>query len=131
MEEEKKIKGLDETDSEQLISDELAAKEIEAEAEKKNNELVDKLFEERRNGYIIYFNGEDFIRCKIENFIKQGADGVLYDLNRDVAITATLLKSKDCTDLPKIRLINDFAMAAILEWLIAERRLMPEVKKDK
>lgn len=82
-----------------------------------DTDLISSLYEYKRKGYVVIFNGEGFLKAKIEDFVKQGADGILYDLNRDFCTTVTLMKEKDTENLPRIRLINDFAAAYVIEYL--------------
>lgn len=58
---------------------------------------------------------EGIIECYIENLIQQPIEGLLYDLNRDMATNYTRLANND------VRAVNDIAIAKILTWLLKER----------
>lgn len=58
---------------------------------------------------------EGIVEWNIENIINQPIEGLLYDLNRDMATNYTRLANNDG------RAINDIAMAKILTWLLKER----------
>lgn len=58
---------------------------------------------------------EGIVEWNIENIIDQPIEGLLYDLNRDMATNYTRLANNDQ------RAINDIAMVKILAWLIKER----------
>lgn len=52
--------------------------------------------------------------CNIERLCEQGADGLLYDLNRDEATTLTLGKAGN------ERWVNDYAVAKVIRYLMGE-----------
>lgn len=60
-------------------------------------------------------NVEGIVECNIENIIQQPIEGLLYDLNRDMATNFTRLANND------VRAINDIAIAKIVSWLLKER----------
>lgn len=53
--------------------------------------------------------------AKLEDFINQPADGVLYDLNRDIATSITMFKGTG-----ELRYINDIATAYTIKYLFKE-----------
>ena len=71
-------------------------------------ELANKILEEYKKGNICYRNIEGVFSQKIEDFIKQPLEGMLYDINRDRGTVMTFL------DDPKW--INDFALTVLLEY---------------
>ena len=65
--------------------------------------------EKEKEGKVSFMTIEGLASCKLEDFIKQPADGMLYDLNRD---KATVL-----TASPEQRWINDYAVAVVISYL--------------
>lgn len=60
-------------------------------------------------------NDEGIVEWNIKNIIQQPVEGLLYDLNRDMATNFTRLANND------VRAINDIAIAKIVSWLLKER----------
>jgi hypothetical protein len=93
--------------------------------------LVDICYDRIRNAAqddkIIYDDGQNINTVNIEDFIKQGADGVLYDLNRLEEVTLTLAKDNVKADM-KMRFTNDLAMATLVRYLL---RKLEETCKEK
>lgn len=75
----------------------------------KEEELRDKIFEAYKEGYICYRTPEGVMKQRIDDFVKQPLEGMLYDINRDKATILANLKD------PKW--INDFALTVLLEYL--------------
>lgn len=71
-------------------------------------ELRDKILEEYQNGKICYRTIEGVLSAKIEDFVKQPLEGMLYDLNRDRATILSFLDDPKWT--------NDLALTALLEY---------------
>lgn len=71
-------------------------------------ELRDKILEEYKNGKICYRTIEGVFSAKIEDFVKQPLEGMLYDLNRDRATILSFLDDPKWT--------NDLALTALLEY---------------
>lgn len=65
---------------------------------------------------------EGIFEVSLERLCSQSADGILYDLNRDEATTETLMLSKKNGGLPKLRLVNDLAVAKVIRYLKREDR---------
>lgn len=61
-------------------------------------------------------NDDGIVEWNIKNIIQQPVEGLLYDLNRDMATNFTRLANND------VRAINDIAIAKIVSWLLKERR---------
>ena len=70
-------------------------------------ELRDKILEEYKNGKICYRTIEGIFSAKIEYFVKQPLEGMLYDINRDRATVLSFLDDPKWT--------NDFALTVLLE----------------
>lgn len=75
--------------------------------------LVDKLLDERKKGNIVLRTPFGDAIVNLDEFIKQPADGMLYDLHRLEEVSLTLI-----TD-PKW--INDYAVAVVIRKLITQR----------
>ncbi len=85
-----------------------------------NKEEIKKfILAQRKEDKLVYYGLEELISVKIEDFIKQPVDGILYDLNRLEEISLTFL------DDPKW--INDFAVALTIRELY---RQLEQLKKD-
>ena len=67
--------------------------------------------EKEKEGKVSFMTIDGFYSCKLEDFIKQPAEGVLYDLNRDKATTLTIM--------PELRWINDYAVAVVINYLMS------------
>jgi len=75
-------------------------------------ELKDKIQAEYTNGNMVFLSCDDFHVFKMEDFIKQDADGILYDLNHiEPAILA---------DLTTPSWINNYAVAKVIRALKAK-----------
>lgn len=82
--------------------------------QKQYEELKDFILSERGEGRLV-FRGlpGSFMGAKLDEFVEQPADGILYDLNRDEATTLTFIHE------PKW--VNDFAVALVIRKLVAQR----------
>jgi len=69
----------------------------------------DMVIEEYKKGNIVLSSIEGFMTMPILDFIKQPADGILYDLNRDEVTTLTFIKDK--------KWVNDYAVAKVIRLL--------------
>jgi len=69
-------------------------------------ELKDFILAESKKGNIVYASFEGLYSVPIDDIIKQPVEGLLYDLNRDVATVLTFIED------PKW--INDFAVASVI-----------------
>ena len=77
---------------------------------KKDSESIrDKILEEYKKGNIIVTTIEGLQGMPIDKFIKQPADGMLYDLNRDEATILTFIED------PKW--VNDYAVCKVIRKL--------------
>ena len=80
--------------------------------QEQSTSLIDKIQSEAKNGNIVYFAAPNTLATtKIENFIKQPTEGILYDLNRDRATCLTWIKEGDMT------WVNSYAAALVIEAL--------------
>lgn len=75
-------------------------------------ELQNLILSKKREGKIVYHSLEGLTEAKMEDIIQQPAEGLLWDLNRDMA---TLL-IRAFEDNPYW--VNDLALANITEYLI-------------
>ena len=73
----------------------------------KSNEIKDRILAEYEKGNIVFATEDSIRSMKMEDFIKQPLEGMLYDINRD---RATILSF---VDDPKW--INDYALTHLLE----------------
>ena len=80
--------------------------------ETKEKEIIesirDKVLAEWDKGNLVYADIEGLKSIKLDDFIKQPLDGMLYDINRDTATILTFI------DEPKW--VNDFALTKMLEY---------------
>lgn len=70
--------------------------------------IKDKVLEEWDKCNLVYADIDGLKSIKLEDFIKQPLEGMLYDINRDTATISTFL------DDPKW--VNDFALTKLLEY---------------
>ena len=75
-------------------------------------ELQNLILSKKKEGQIVFRSLEGLMEAKMENIIQQPANGLLWDLNRDMV---TLL-SRASDDNPYW--VNDLALANITEFLI-------------
>ena len=75
-------------------------------------ELQNLILSKKKEGKIVFHSIEGLMEAKMEDIIQQPAEGMLWDLNRDMA---TLL-SRASEDNPYW--VNDLALANITEYLI-------------
>ena len=75
-------------------------------------ELKDFILSKKREGKIVFYTIEGLAEAKMEKIIQQPAEGLLYDLNRDMG---TLLHQAS-EDNPCW--VNDIALACITEFLL-------------
>ena len=75
-------------------------------------ELKDFILSKKREGKIVFYTIEGLAEAKMEKIIQQPAEGLLYDLNRDMG---TLLHQAS-EDSPCW--VNDIALACITEFLL-------------
>lgn len=69
----------------------------------------DEVLEKFKAGKIVFATFEGFMEADIKNFIKQPADGILYDLNRNEATVLTFIEDR--------KWVNDFAVAKTIRAL--------------
>ena len=85
--------------------------------DKGRRETLEYIQEKEKEGMVSFMTFEGLASCKLGEFIKQPADGMLYDLNRD---KVTVL-----TASPELRWINDYAVAVVITYLMSD-----EYKKE-
>jgi len=74
--------------------------------------MKDEILNEYRNGNIVVMTIDGLQICKMEDFIKQPSEGILYDLNRTESVTLTLMD--------ELRWVNDYAVAQTIRALKAK-----------
>lgn len=81
--------------------------------------IIEQIKEKWLNGEVVLMTVEGVVSVPVREIINQTADGLLYDLNRDIYTSLTLFKNVET--LPVYRIINDIAVAHIIEYLMAQR----------
>jgi len=71
--------------------------------------IKEKILEEYRKGNIVVSGFDGLSVMKLEDIIKQPADGLLYDLNRIESVVLTFL--------PDPKWINDYASSQVIRQL--------------
>lgn len=61
-----------------------------------------------KDGYVVFASFDGLHKQKLEEFIKQPLEGMLYDINRNTATILTFINN------PKW--VNDFALTKLLEY---------------
>lgn len=84
-------------------------------------ELIDDKLKEDE---IVFLTVEGFKTCKIEDMLKQSPNGILYDLNRDLAVLKTLVNPKENNWC-----VNDIALAILFKRVL--EKLKEYENKDK
>ena len=70
--------------------------------------ISDKVLAEWNKGNLVYADIEGLKSIKLEEFVKQPLEGMLYDINRNAATILTFIEE------PKW--VNDFALTKLLEY---------------
>jgi hypothetical protein len=84
--------------------------------------LRDRILAERKAGNVVFWGLPDELMCaKLDDIVRQDAEGLLYDLNRLEEISMTFI------DDPKW--VNDFAVALVIR-KIMEQRNSAERQRD-
>jgi hypothetical protein len=71
--------------------------------------IKDKILEEYKKGNIVVSGFEGLQIMKLEDIIKQPAEGILYDLNRIESVVLTFL--------PDPKWVNDYASSQVIRQL--------------
>jgi hypothetical protein len=74
-----------------------------------NEEFLELIKEQEKNNKISFMTVEGLMSCDIDSFIKQDAQGILYDLNRGKEVIATNAKTAK-----NKKWINDYAVANVI-----------------
>lgn len=91
-------------------------KELTEEQKRKN--LVDEILKKRKEGKIIFSTFDGFMEAKIDEIINdQPVDGLLYDLNRDLATCLSWIQDPDSP----IQWINNAACGIVIEYMAKEK----------
>ena len=85
-----------------------------------NEKVKELILQKAKEGKIVFATFEGLMSADINEFVKQPADGILYDLNRLPEVVMTYI------DDPKW--VNDFAVQLVIKklyanWQAAEHRL--------
>lgn len=80
----------------------------------KDDELREMVLDARKEGKVVMWLLPGQIgTTPLDDFVRQPADGILYDLNRDEACALS--------SAPNIRWVNDFAVALTIRKLVEQR----------
>lgn len=85
----------------------------------KEKSIKDLVLEESNKGNVVFKTIEGICTAKLDDFISQPVEGILYDLNRDFG---TIL-----TQIDDIKWVNDYALSKVVMEL--SRRLEEANKK--
>lgn len=88
--------------------------QTDSDLEAKREKCRDIVLKERDAGNVVFWGlpGDPPMVAKLDDFIQQSADGMLYDLNRLEEVVLTFIND------PKW--LNDFAVALVIRRLVAE-----------
>ena len=76
---------------------------------KAKEKFRDCVLAEAKNGNVVFMGLEGCVVAPLEEFVKQPADGILYDLNRSPEVVLTFI------DNPKW--VNDYAVSLVIRKL--------------
>ena len=80
----------------------------------KKSSFKDRVLAEREKGNVVFWGLHDELMCApLEDFVKQPADGILYDLNRLEEVVVTFIDDR--------KWVNDFAVALVIRKLVQQR----------
>jgi hypothetical protein len=99
-------------DVKSIVDENLVCKLIHEELKKgvfEKQTAKDKILEEYNNGNIVFSDFEGLKSCKIDDFLSQPLEGILYDLNRNESVILTFIED--------IKWVNDFALTKLLRHL--------------
>ena len=71
-----------------------------------SDETKELILNKRKEGKVCLMTIEGLMSIDVDEFIKQPAEGILYDLNRGIETTLTIM--------PEKRWINDYAVAVTI-----------------
>jgi hypothetical protein len=77
------------------------------------DEIRDRILSERKNGNVVFLGLEGLMSASLEDFVKQPAEGILYDLNRLEEVCLTFIDDR--------KWVNDFAVALVIRKLVEQR----------
>ena len=72
------------------------------------------VLDNEKQGFLTVMTEFGLMQCNMERFVRQSAEGLLYDLNRDEATTLAL--GKEGLE----RWVNDYAAAKVIRYLLDE-----------
>ena len=82
------------------------------------------LIEEAKSGNVVVNSECGLEKYKLSEFVKQPADGLLYDLNRDEITVLSFINLNDA------RGINDFACSQVIRYLKEQLDCLQKEHKD-
>jgi len=85
----------------------------ESVSEMEIKEILEKIREKEKDGMVVFLTLDGFMSAKLEEFIQQPSEGILYDLNRDKITTITMAEA----EVIDKRWINDYAVAVTIKYL--------------
>jgi hypothetical protein len=85
-----------------------------------DKETKEFIMDKRKEGKVCFLTFGGLYIADVKNFITQPAEGILYDLNRGIETTLTIM--------PEKRWINDIAVAVTINAL---KERIKELEKDK
>ena len=85
----------------------------ESVSEMEIKEILEKIRENEKDGMVVFLTLDGFMSAKLEEFIQQPSEGILYDLNRDKITTITLAEA----EVIDKRWVNDYAVAVTIKYL--------------
>ncbi len=80
------------------------------------------LLKEYKKGNIMFMSIEGIQICSVKEFIKQPADGILYDLNKGEEVVLTYIEDK--------KWVNDFAVAKTIRELKNKIKELEDINKQ-
>jgi len=71
-----------------------------------NEKIKELVLAKKAEGKVVFATFEGLMSADLEEFIKQPAEGILYDLNRDAATVLTFINDQ--------KWVNDFAVGLVI-----------------
>lgn len=71
-----------------------------------NEKYKELVLQKEKEGKVVFMTIEGPMEANLEDFIKQSAEGILYDLNRDRVTVLTFIED--------IKWVNDFAVNLVI-----------------
>lgn len=87
-------------------NNENVADQVSLDEKKSRDETKKLIMKKRKEGKVCFMGIEGLMSGDVDDFIKQPSEGILYDLNRGLETTLTIM--------PEKRWINDIAVAVTI-----------------